>query len=67
MLWNRIDEDPQRTAQYGLGLGGGVRVMIPTLGRSLCLDIVSGRVETSPWNSLAFYTPIIHAYIDLFF
>ena len=67
MLWNRIDEDPQRTAQYGLGLGGGVRIMIPTLGRSLCLDIVSGRVESSPWNSLAFYTPLIHAYIDLFF
>jgi hypothetical protein len=61
-LWNKIDH-PLTRRQGGEGIGAGIRLLFPTLRRSVCFDVVwpilNGRSYSSPWPQG------FHVYLDM--
>ncbi|MDR3013711.1 MAG: BamA/TamA family outer membrane protein [Chitinispirillales bacterium] len=50
--------------QEGIGLGGGVRFVVPEIRQSGCIDVVWGRHEGLDGVT---WEPMVHIYLDLFF
>ncbi|MDR2728629.1 MAG: BamA/TamA family outer membrane protein [Chitinispirillales bacterium] len=68
----RIYSDPQGALllkghyQEAAGLGGGIRVVIPEIRQSGCIDIVYGRRDSKEGNGYE-WKPVLHVYLDLFY
>ena len=68
----RLYKDPhgvllfEGPAQSGMGFGGGIRIVIPEIRQSGCIDIVWGRKETLQGSSHE-WKKVIHLYFDLFY
>lgn len=68
----RIYSDPQGALlfkgnrQEAVGLGGGIRVVIPEIRQSGCVDIVYGRRDAKEGSGYE-WKPLLHVYLDLFY
>jgi outer membrane protein assembly factor BamA len=66
-IWHDIGH-PWMQHEDGVGIGAGLRAMLPTLRRSVCFDVAWGAIPRSAPARLAFLScPNYYLYLDLYY
>jgi outer membrane protein assembly factor BamA len=66
-IWHDLPH-PLTQKQTGAGFGAGLRIMAPTLRRSVCVDVAWGGVpHSNPVHMDFFNVPAIYLYLDTYF
>ena len=65
-LWGHFTQ-PSQIRQNGAGFGAGIKILIPTLRRSVCFDVVSPVTKDPSSGKTAIFSPECRLYLDAYY
>jgi len=65
-LWGQFTQ-PLQIRQNGAGIGGGIKILTPTLRRGLCFDLVWPITKDPVLCKTAIYAPNYYIYLDAYY
>ena len=65
-LWGNFTQ-PLQIRENGAGIGGGIKLLVPTMRRSLCFDVVSRIMKDPSSEKTTIYSPWWRLYLDAYY
>jgi hypothetical protein len=66
-VWGNFTQ-PLRIRENGAGIGGGIKILAPTMRRSVCFDVVSPIMkDPKSGRTTLYYPPAYRLYLDAYY
>jgi outer membrane protein assembly factor BamA len=65
-LWDHFTL-PLQVRENGAGIGAGIKILIPTMRRSLCFDYLSPIMKDQTSQKTTFHSPTFRLYLDAYY